>query len=333
MNYTNEQLKQMLAENGKILTSTQRQQIADAQQQAAEIVYQQYERNRPEPAVKKLNPVERFLMAVPAVVRFISDVGNTLTTITQAMIPATLPFLLVLLVVAEAERVRYGVMLFETHAYLGYIVSYILVIGNAFIELAIQHRHQQAGGNHQREYQWSIRLWASQMIYIFGVGNNWQARHKSPAVRLERLQITLTAAILFLAIGGSMQEPISQAGGNWREGLVSIATQSSLLEMITWLSGLVSAVVIVLLAQIIVAYAYARAIEYQAELSEMKEAATVENVAEIEAWQQQQAAAVADAQQQAEREMLIKLAARMDIFDKPGEPAHPKEPMLNGHSG
>ncbi|MEO1440281.1 MAG: hypothetical protein AAFV33_07740 [Chloroflexota bacterium] len=331
MNYSNEALKNLLAENGKTLTSNQRQQIAEAQQQAADIVRQQYDRTRPEPAVKKLNPVERFLMAVPAVVRFISDVGNTLTTITQAMIPAALPLLLVLLVVAEAERVRYGVMLFETHDYLGYIVAYILVIGNAFVELAIQHRHQQAGYGEHREYKWSVRLWASQMGYWFGFGDNWQPTHKSPAVRLERLQVTLTAAILFLAIGGSMRDPISQATGNWREGLVSIATQSTLLEMITWLSGLVSAVVIVLLAQIIVAYAYARAIEYQAELSDMKEAATVENAAEIDHWQQQQAQAVAEARQQAEREMLIKLAARLDVFEQPGEPARPKAPSLNGH--
>ncbi len=309
----NEQLRNILAENGKLLTENERRTIAETQEQAGRIVEQQFEPFRPSEAQQEVGTLERMLLGVPAVVNFISDVGNTLTTLTQAMIPASLPFLLVFLVFAEAERVRYGVALFEVHDYLAYIVAYILVIGNAFVELAIQHRHAASDYQRATGYQFSFRLFARRMGYVFGVGDNWSPMPKSPALRLERLQAALTASILFLAIGGSMTETIERQQGNWRAGFVAIFRDSTLLEMLTWLSGLVAAVVIVLLAQAIVAYAYGRASEYYYELVERRGQLESGASPDLERWQEERHAAVVEAQQQAEREILIRILSKKGI--------------------
>lgn len=314
MQYTNEQLKELLASNGKVLTEKERQELAEFQTVAVDIVRQQYAVTRPEIQSKAVSGVDRALLRVPAFVNFISDIGNTLTTVTQAMIPASLPFLLVFLIFAEAERVRYGVALFEVHSYLAYIVAYILVIGNAFVELAIQHKHHASGYERTSGYQFSFRIWAARAAYVLGFGENWERREKSPALRLERLQRALTAAILFLAIGGSMTETIQrQDGSNWRQGLVSIAVDSTLLELLTWLSGLVAAVVIVLLAQAIVAYAYGRASEYYFELIQRKAEIEGDSHPDLDRWTVERDQAIKEARQATERELLLKVIAKKGI--------------------
>jgi hypothetical protein len=308
----NQELRDRLSRNGKVLTPHQRQQIADSQQAAVTAVVQQYQASKPQPKTIELNRIDRILVNVPGFVRIISDIGNTLTTVTQSMIPASLPLLLVGLIFAEAERVRYGVALFETHSYLTYLVAYILVIGNAFVELAIQHRHNQAGYIRGTGQQFSLRILLSRIGYLVGFGEQWQPLPKSPAVRLERLQWTLTAAILFLAISGSMTDTIRQADGNWREGIRSIAVDSTLLELMTWTSGLVSAVVIVLLTQIIVAYAYGRASEYFGELVARKDNASGQLDPAIDGWQHELDQAIQATRDQVEREYLLRAISKTE---------------------
>lgn len=313
---SNEQLRERLASAGKTLTERERGRIASAQEAAARIALDQHAATQPETEENRVGPLERFLHAVPSLVGFIADVGDTLTTITQAIIPASLPFLLVLLIFAEAERVRHGVMLFEDYEYLGYIVAYILVIGNAFIELAIKHRHRTHDYHDDAGFQFSFRILAKRLGYIFGMDEDrdndvlWQPRRRSPALKLERLQRWLTLAILALAVGGSMRSQIIDAPGNWRTGALSLATDSSLAEFMTIISGLIAAVVIVLLAQAIVAYSYDRAADYYHELLDRK-AAAGSNPAQ-EAWQQQREQVASVAREQVEREMLLKLLAKVD---------------------
>ena len=107
-----------------------------------------------------------------------------------------------------------------------------------------------------------------------------------------------------------MKDTISQQSGNWRAGLVSIAVDSTLLEMLVWLSGLVSAVVIVLLAQKIVAYSYQRAAEYYHDLLERGER---QDTSKLDQWEQERAAAVETARAQVEREILIRELTKREV--------------------
>ena len=177
----NEELRAKLAADGKVLTSKQREQLADQQEAAAEIVRRQYEASRPEIETEQATGLDALLVRIPSVVNAIHDMGNTLTTIAQAIIPSLLPFLLVALIFAEAERVRHGVQLFESYRYLSYIVAYILVLGNAFLELAIQHKRERTGFEEDNRYEFSLRIWGTQLWYLVdSVTNGNPARSPLP---------------------------------------------------------------------------------------------------------------------------------------------------------
>ncbi|MEO0599102.1 MAG: hypothetical protein AAF126_23535, partial [Chloroflexota bacterium] len=103
--------------------------------------------------------------------------------------------------------------------------------------------------------------WVQNAKYWFGITDNWQPRHKSPAHSIKVYSRLLTVTILVLALAGSMRDAISQVEGNWVQGIQSIATDSSLSEIVEWSGGLLFALALVVGAQRLTAYIAQRASE------------------------------------------------------------------------
>jgi hypothetical protein len=76
----------------------------------------------------------------------------------------------------------------------------------------------------------------------------------------------VTFTILALALAGSMKVVIQQQSGAWYSALWAILTQSNLLDMMTWLGGLLFAAAAVFSAQGLSRYVAIRTVEIRASM-------------------------------------------------------------------
>lgn len=212
--------------------------------------------------------VDRFNRWYPKFLRALHGIGDVSIMLAQTVLvgPGVLLVLLMLLIV-EQQRVYHGVALFEVHAALAAFSASALVILNLSLELLISWVEHRANWIEPPKHEFSLRIWARRVAYLFGQSTNWQARSKSPAIRFRVVLRIVTFSILTLALAGSMRSVIERTQGNWTEALRLIITESTLLELATWLGGLLFAFAAVLSAQALSQYAARKAIEIGAILA------------------------------------------------------------------
>lgn len=186
--------------------------------------------------------IEAFNRNYPKFLDFLLRAGDVVMTLMQTVIVALgNPLILLFLLGVEHERVRHGIALFESTSNLATFGAWAIVLLNLTLEFTIHYVEAQAGYKHDTQKRFSFKLLKSDLQYLLGSGD-WHVRELSPAQPYRKLSRLVTTTILILALAGSMREAIAQKGSLvWYESLWSIAADSSLLEMSTWLSGLIFA--------------------------------------------------------------------------------------------
>lgn len=230
--------------------------------------------------------VERFNRHYPEVLHFLAGVGDTaITAIQTTALALGLPILLVLVLVVEHSRVKFGIGLFEAHNWLANLGGWLLVGTNTVLEFLIYHLEYKYNYQEDRRVRGSLRLYARKIGYWLGIGSSWQEQQLSPAQRYKSLQRIVTAVILVLATAGSMTDVIARQTGTWYEAVTNIVTKSSLSEMSTWIGGLLFAVAAVLIAQVVTQYAALRSREIMTGMNILTQRQTPAQEAEARAVQ------------------------------------------------
>jgi hypothetical protein len=199
-------------------------------------------------------------------------VGDWLMLGSQTVIVSFgVPTVLVLAVIVEQQRVQHGIALFEQEPALAALGSWVLVVINLVFEFQAHHIENRAGYKMPDATQFSLRLLAANALYILGIGSAWQARQQSPAKRYYEVGRIVTISILTLALAGSMKaQLISQNNKPWLEGVVSIITDSTLMEMSVWAGGLLFAFAAVTSAQASSRYIATRVVEIRNAMTRRK---------------------------------------------------------------
>lgn len=265
------------AQQGVVLTPGDKARIRAAQQA---------ERDRLAALAADEKPMtwaDKFNAFYPTLLRAVVSIGDTLMTLSQTFIVSLgVPLVLVLLLIVEHRRVVHGIELFEVEYALASFAAWALVLLNLVLEFQVHHVEHKEGYIQARDTRWSLRIWARNMAYRLGLGDEWQALELSPAARYRRLLRLVTFSILALALAGSMRTVIEQQPGVWHVALISIITDSTLIEMSTWAGGLLFAMAAVLSAQGLSQYVAIRCVEILARMEEAQAAHTTPYAAEIE---------------------------------------------------
>ena len=207
--------------------------------------------------------VDRYAMTL----KRIESIGNVILTTTQAVIVNLgVPLVLLLLLIVEQQRVQHGIQLFEANEALAAFSAFSLVALNLLLEVQVHYIEHTKGYESERSNRWSLRLWAKNAAYRLGLGDDWTAQEQSPAHRYRQLLNLVTFSILALALAGSMSSVIQTQDSTWHEALIAIATQSKLIDMFTWLGGLLFAAAAVLAAQGLSRYVAIRTVEILATM-------------------------------------------------------------------
>ena len=216
--------------------------------------------------------VDRFNRWYPRFLRALQGIGDVSISLAQTAIVAFgVPITLLILLIVEQQRVYHGVALFEVDPALASFSAWALVILNLVLELLVSYVEHRAGWQEPPRHEFSLRLLWQRMVYMLGGAVAWQPRTKSPAVRFRAVLRIVTFSILVLALAGSMRVVIERTEGNWLQALGVVMTASNLLEMVTWLGGLLFAVAAVLSAQALSQYAARKAIEIAAILASQQD--------------------------------------------------------------
>jgi len=257
-------VEQVAAKNGIRFTKADYKNIRKAQEEAR----QSYELEQAadlEAAGKTW--ADRFMRWYPKLLEAIANAGNILITISQSLIVNIgVPVVLVLLLIVEQQRVYHGISLFEVNSGLGAFAATSLVILNLVLEIIAHHVEYTKGYEPERDKRWSLRIAWHNFIYRIGWGDDWKEQQLSPAQWAHGLLRIVTFTILSLALAGSMKMVIQQQSGTWYSALWAILTQSNLLDMMTWMGGLLFAAAAVFSAQGLSRYVAIRTVEIQSSM-------------------------------------------------------------------
>lgn len=199
-----------------------------------------------------------FLQALGAIEYF----SEIVMTVAQALIVAFgVPLALLLLLVVEQQRVVSGIELFESHRSLAEFGAWALVLLNLVLEFTIEFIEQRYQEEEKPTYLFSMRLLFQRLVYLLGLSRDWKPQPSAPAYRYRHLLSLVTASILTLALAGSMQNVIALAEGTWFEAIRQIVVASSLSQIMTWMGGLLFAMVAVFSVQGLSRYIAKRCVE------------------------------------------------------------------------
>ena len=107
----------------------------------------------------------------PRLLQSIISIGETVLTFSQTVIVALgVPIVLLLLLIVEHQRVAHGIRLFEVDEHLASFAAMSLVLLNLVLEFQIHHIEHVAGDADERGRRWSLRIWATNMLYTLGIG-------------------------------------------------------------------------------------------------------------------------------------------------------------------
>lgn len=211
---------------------------------------------------------DQFNYWYPKLLQAIASFGNILLTVSQAIIVNLgVPIVLILLLIVEQQRVYHGIELFEFDQGLAAFGAWSIVVLNLLLEFQVHHIEHKKGYEAALDKRWSLRIWWANMQYRLGRGAQWTEQLLSPAERYRRLLGIVTFTILALALAGSMRAVIEAQPGTWYEALAAILLKSSLLDMMTWLGGLLFAAAAVLSAQGLSRYVAIRTVEIMDAMS------------------------------------------------------------------
>lgn len=242
------------------------QQAADARRAELESTAAREERGNSTGRAAWVAAINRSLLPL---LKALGGAGDIALAITQTVLIAFgVPLVLIMLLIVEQQRVYHGVALFEVSSALAAFAAWVLVLAGLVTELLIAHIERRTGWEEPQKHAFSLRLVYRQLRYIVGGGGaDWTPALRSPAARFRAVLKAITLAILLLAVGGSMRPAIEKQGGDWLGAIGAIITNSTLLEMVTWVAGLLFAVTAVLLAQALGRYVSERVAEVVAILS------------------------------------------------------------------
>lgn len=284
---TPDEIRAAAAARGITLSKTQTNALAAAQKALREQYAEQMEYDRQRayaalametemaeslaqlPSSKMERAVAALTTNLPRVLGAIQGVGKVIITVLFTLIVEFgLLLILPLLLFVEITRVAHGVALFETDHALTVLAAAVLVGANFVLEAVIHHRETTENYHSPRATDFSLRKWANDLVYVFGLSRDWKPRLKSPAHRERGVLRVVTFAIIMLALAGSMQSKLAEQGTTeWHKAFVQILTDSDSLNFTTWLTGLIFTLCAVLLAQILTRYVAARAAETYAALA------------------------------------------------------------------
>ena len=165
-----------------------------------------------------------------------ASVGDGLTIGLITLLTAVLtPLVLAGLIVAEWSRVSDGIMLFDTVGWRAGLIAAVLVV--AYIVLLAVREHEQAKHGQQQQTAWSLRSTLAGVGYRLGVTENWRPRRVTTPEQAGQVIGALFWIIVLLGTAGAMSEKLLTVDGTWWQGLRSIATESSLLDLMTYAGG------------------------------------------------------------------------------------------------
>lgn len=259
-------VEQYAAEHGIRFTKGDYNKIRKAEEQA-KINFQNQMEAELEASGNTL--ADKFQRGYPKLLNLITNAGNVVITLAQSVIVNLgVPSVLVLLLIVEQQRVYHGIELFEVNKSLAAFGAFSLVVLNLVLEFIAHHVEYTKGYEADGRKKWSLKIGMNNLRYRLGWGDEWKEQELSPAQWAHSLLRIVTFTILSLALVGSMKSVIQEQSGTWYEAMVAIAVQSSLIDMMTWIGGLLFAVAAVLSAQGLSRYVAIRTVEIRAEMSE-----------------------------------------------------------------
>lgn len=158
-----------------------------------------------------------------------------------------IPFSLIFIMVVEQDRVRHGLLVIsDENDTLASFAAWVVVILNVVFELMIVHQEKENGYRPSPSKRWSFRVVINNIRYAI-----WAPTLIDNPVsqRYRRALGFLTFSILFLALLGSMGGAMEKAEGPWYSALVNIIAESTLVEFVSWMGGLMFAFTLVSSAQ------------------------------------------------------------------------------------
>jgi len=186
--------------------------------------------------------------------------SGVLMVIGQTLISAFgVLIILAIVIYVEIHRVAEGISLFDDSS--SVLGAAVLVLTLLTLEFIIHYVETKNGFDDNQHSAFSLRLFFQWLGYFVGLSPDWKPRLLSPAQQIKTYSKLLTITILALALAGSMKPAISSVQGTWIQGLQSVIWQSSLLEIVEWLSGVLFALTLVIGSQRITAYVAQRASE------------------------------------------------------------------------
>lgn len=234
------------------------QALADQRRQQIEREIEQSELSRS----KTSQWVDQFNRWYPKFLKSLHAIGDVFITLTHTILIAFgVPAVLAVFMVVEQGRVSHGIKLFDATEALAILGAWAVVIANLLLELLISWREHQSGWTAPPQYDFSFRLVAMRLRYMFGQTTDWQPAPKSPAQRFKAVLRIITFAILALALAGSMRAVLEQSSGDWYAALGRIILHSTLSEIVTWIGGLLFAFAVVMTAQVLSHFVAERVVE------------------------------------------------------------------------
>lgn len=260
---TLQDVEQLAASRGIRFTKADYAKIRKSQAEARKTI----EADRAAALERESTWADKFMRWYPKLLNSIASAGNIVITFSQAVIVNLgVPVVLILLLIVEQQRVLHGIQLFEINLNLASFAAWSMVILNLCLEIIAHHVEYTHDYHAERGKKWSARIWVKNMAYRLGLGDNWSVQELSPAQWAHNLLRIVTFTILALALAGSMRVVIEQQSGAWYTALYSIVTQSSLLDILTWLGGLLFAAAAVLSAQGLSRYVAIRTVEIRRDM-------------------------------------------------------------------
>lgn len=262
---TLQDVEQFAAEQGIRFTATDYKNIRKAEEQAKINFHNQVEAEQQSAGNTW---ADRFQRWYPKLLEAITNAGNVLITLAQSLIVNLgVPVVLILLLIVEQQRVYHGIELFEVNKNLADFAAVSLVLLNLVLEFIAHHIEYSKGYESEIKKRWSFKIALNNLSYRLGWGHDWQEQELSPAQWAHSLLNIVTFTILALALVGSMRGVIEQQTGTWYQALVAILMESELLDMMTWVGGLLFAIAAVLSAQGLSRYVAIRTVEIRASMT------------------------------------------------------------------
>lgn len=263
--FTNlQEIEQAAAKLGVRFTSADYEAIRRAQTEQRKTIAAE---NAAAAAERGNSWADKFMTNYPKLLAAIAAAGNVIITFSQAVIVNLgAPLVLILLLIVEQQRVLHGMALFEASPELASFGAWALVVVNLGLEIIAHHIEYTKGYEAERATRWSLRIWAKNMAYRLGLGSNWHEQALSPAAWAHGALSLVTMTILALALAGSMRVVIEAQEGAWYMALFDILTKSSLIDMLTWLGGLLFAAAAVITAQRLSRYIAIRTVEVRRDM-------------------------------------------------------------------